>query len=82
MKENGSQIRIGSKVLLRERGSNELFTLQLVRVEPKELRVLNGQISPDSPLGRALLGRARGESISVQAPAGEIIWEIVEVFEQ
>jgi transcription elongation factor GreA len=29
-----------------------------------------GRISPDSPLGVALLGRRAGEDVEVQAPAG------------
>ncbi|HIC96423.1 TPA: GreA/GreB family elongation factor [Candidatus Bipolaricaulota bacterium] len=82
-RRNNSQIMIGSRVLLRLRqgGSDELITVQLVRAgDPKELRLLEGEISPDSPLGEALLGRSRGESVIVRAPAGEITWEIVEVY--
>jgi len=30
----------------------------------------SGTISPDSPLGRALLGRAEGETVDVEAPKG------------
>jgi transcription elongation factor GreA len=30
----------------------------------------NGAISPDSPLGRALIGRCQGEAVEVEAPRG------------
>jgi transcription elongation factor GreB len=33
----------------------------------------------DSPLGRALLGRAEGEKVRVQRPAGSVELTVVEV---
>lgn len=38
-----------------------------------------GWISVDSPVARALLGRATGEFVQVHLPAGEATFEIVEV---
>jgi transcription elongation factor GreB len=39
-------------------------------VGPDELDVAAGRISVDAPLGRALLGRAEGDTVVVQRPAG------------
>jgi transcription elongation factor GreA len=39
----------------------------------------NGTISPDSPLGRALVGRGEGESVQVDAPSGKWKARIVSV---
>lgn len=39
----------------------------------------HGWISVDSPVARALLGRATGELVKVRLPAGEIEYEIVSV---
>lgn len=39
-------------------------------------------ISDASPLGRALLGRARGDIVTVEAPAGVFTWEIVKIFDE
>lgn len=36
-------------------------------------------ISDASPLGRALLGRERGEIVTIEAPAGVFSWEIIEI---
>jgi transcription elongation factor GreA len=36
-------------------------------------------LTPDSPLGQALIGHAAGEIITAQVPAGELVVEIVEV---
>lgn len=39
------------------------------------------KVSDASPLGRALLGKERGEIATVEAPAGIFTWEIVEILE-
>ena len=36
-------------------------------------------LTPDSPLGRALVGRSAGETVVAQVPAGKLQVEIVEV---
>lgn len=36
-------------------------------------------LTPDSPVGRALVGRAAGDTVVAQVPAGELEVEIVEV---
>ncbi len=38
-----------------------------------------GGVSPDSPLGRALLGRAEGDEVDVEAPRGSWRARIVSV---
>ncbi len=43
-------------------------TYQLVG--PDEVDAAQGRVSVDSPLGRALLGRAIGESVTVERPRG------------
>jgi transcription elongation factor GreB len=48
-------------------------------VGPDELDVAAGLISVDAPLGRALLGRAPGDVVRVQRPAGMAELEVVEV---
>jgi transcription elongation factor GreA len=63
---NGSAV-VGSHVLVRdEDGSLDSYSL----VAPGEADVRAGKISPDSPLGRALLGRGVGDTAEVAAPGG------------
>ena len=38
-----------------------------------------GKISSDSPFGRGLLGHAVGEIVTVDAPAGQLEFEILEI---
>jgi transcription elongation factor GreA len=58
---------VGSRVLIRDDdGSLDTYTL----VAPGEADARTGSISPDSPLGSALLGRRAGETAEVIAPSG------------
>ena len=41
-----------------------------------EANTLENKIGNDSPLGMALLGRKKGEKVAINAPSGEIIYEI------
>jgi transcription elongation factor GreA len=69
--------RLGSHVKLVEEGEDEPETYMIVgKVEanPRE-----GKISDESPLGRALIGREVGDTVSIDAPAGKLAFKIVEV---
>jgi transcription elongation factor GreA len=62
-------VTVGSKVAL-EREGGERLELEISSV---------GGVSPDSPVGRALLGRSEGDQIEVDAPAGAWRARIVSV---
>jgi transcription elongation factor GreA len=53
-------VTVGSTVDL-EREDGELMTVEISSV---------GGVSPESPVGRAVLGKAEGEQIEVEAPRG------------
>jgi transcription elongation factor GreA len=38
-----------------------------------------GKISDESPLGQALIGRKVGDLVRVTAPAGEMVFRIIEI---
>ncbi len=48
-------------------------------VGPDEFDVDKGLISVDAPLGRALLGKREGDTVTVQRPAGDVELTIVEI---
>ena len=54
-------------------------TLHYQIVGSQEADPMNGRISEDSPFGRALLGKKAGEEVVVEAPAGNIRYQIVEI---
>ena len=48
-------------------------------VGPDEFDVAAGLISVDAPLGRGLIGRAEGESVRIERPAGTLEVTVVAV---
>ena len=67
---------VGSRVTVRHAdGEQETYEL----VAPGETEVRLGRISPDSPLGAALLGRRAGEVASMHTPAGPLEFTVVDV---
>ncbi len=70
-------VRLGSTVKIKAIKSGEEFEYTLVSA--MEADILEGKISPDSPLGGELVKRKKGEVIEVEAPAGLIKYKILEI---
>jgi transcription elongation factor GreA len=71
-------VAIGRTINVREVGSDqeEVYTI----VGSKEADPANGRISNESPMGKALLGKAVGDVVQVATPGGgEIEFEILGV---
>ena len=66
-----------SRVVLENIDTGEDVEYQLVG--PEESDIDKGRISIASPLGRALVGRRPGDEISLQAPGGKRVYELVEI---
>ena len=47
-----------------------------------EANSLKGKISNESPLGKALIGAKKGDVVTVEAPAGEIEYTILDIFKE
>lgn len=60
-----SKVQLGSTVVLKGNGKDK--TLQVVGTI--EADPLNGKISDESPIGKALLGKKVGETVEIQTPA-------------
>ena len=74
---DGDYVRLGSTVTVLDKEFNEEETYKIVGSQ--EADPMNGAISEDSPFGRALLGKKAGEEVVVEAPAGNIRYQIVEI---
>jgi len=48
-------------------------------VGPDESDINKGKISISSPLGRAILGKKPGVEVTLNAPGGKRIYELVEI---
>jgi transcription elongation factor GreA len=65
--DDDGTVVVGSRVTIRDtEGEADSFVL----VPPGTGDLRAGRISPESPLGAALVGRRAGEEVDVQAPAG------------
>ena len=74
-KKGSASIKLGSKVTLHANGKKEDFMV----VGEWEADPAAKKISHESPLGKALLGKKIGEKVEVEAPAGKILYKIVDV---
>lgn len=68
-------INIGKTVTIRENETNEEATYKIVGSQ--EASILEGKISNESPLGKAILGRNVDDVISVLAPGGTTEYTII-----
>ena len=71
------KVHVGYDVVVKDLEFDETLHYQIVGSQ--EADPMNGRISEDSPFGRALLGKKAGEEVVVEAPAGNIRYQIVEI---
>jgi transcription elongation factor GreA len=67
----------GCKVVLENIDTGEEARYQLVG--PDESDIGNGRISVASPLGRAIIGKAPGDEVVLNAPGGKRSYEVVDI---
>jgi transcription elongation factor GreA len=71
----GDTVELGSMVRVRDvDGEEEYLLVSSALADPAQ-----GRISEESPVGRALLGRGRGEEIEVTTPGGVRRLTIVDI---
>jgi transcription elongation factor GreA len=73
----GGRVVFGATVDLYDSEEDAQITYQIVGEEEAEIR--EGRISIASPIARALIGRQEGEEVSVRAPGGDRLYEILSV---
>lgn len=72
-----SKILLYSIVRIKNLKNNMEMTYTLVPESESDLK--GGKVSVSSPIAKGLLGKAKGDIVSVQAPAGIMEFEILEV---
>lgn len=72
---DGDRVGIGSTVVIKGADGQDKFTI----VGSAEASPRDGRISNESPVGVALMGRRKGEKVTVEAPSGSIEYTIVSV---
>ena len=68
-------VQIGSTVKVEGSDGKEVFTI----VGSTEAAPREGKISNESPVGRALLGKHKGDKVDVHVPAGDFSYKILEI---
>ena len=73
--KDGKKVRLGSKVVLKNNGKTKEFQV----VGTVEADPLNGKISDESPIGKALMGKKEGEQVEIKTPSENSAFKIVDI---
>jgi transcription elongation factor GreA len=76
-KLSGDTIKFGATVTLQDEDSDDKVTYTIVGDTEADLK--NGKISISSPIGRALIGKSKGDSVDVTTPKGTRTLEVLKV---
>jgi transcription elongation factor GreA len=76
-KLSGSVVKFGATVTLADEETDEETVYQIVGED--EADIGKGRLSVTSPLARALIGKAKGDSVEVSTPRGAKSYEVVTV---
>ncbi len=74
---DGTKVHLGSKVKVRDLEMKE--ELEYTIVGSAEADPMNGTISDESPVGKALIGAKVGQTVVAEAPAGEIKFKVISI---
>ena len=70
-------VGVGTKVRLKDMDANETIEYTIVgsaEADPSEHRLSN-----ESPVGKAIIGRKKGEVVEVAAPRGSLKFKIMDI---
>ena len=73
----GGKVVFGATVDLLNLATEDEVTYKIVGEDEADIKA--GMVSVGSPVSRALIGKQAGDEIAVQAPGGEIEYEIIDV---
>ena len=73
-------INIGSVVSIKELDSDEIETYHIVG--SSEANPLDGKISDESPIGKALISHKTGDVVDVETPSGVLKFKIISIFKK
>ena len=74
---NLSVVSVGTKLTLHDIEYDE--KLEYTIVGSTEANPAEGKISDESPVGKALLGRKKGETVDIETPGGTIQFKILKI---
>ena len=74
---NTDKVSILSKVKIINVTLNKEFEYTIVSEEESDLQ--SGKISVQSPIGKGLLGKKKGEEVTIFVPSGELRFKILDI---
>lgn len=75
--QNSNSVSVGSVVMVEKQSDSSKKSYTLVGSE--EADATNGRISIHSPLGKAILGKSKGEAFSFDTPSGKMSYKVIDI---
>ena len=72
-----NEVTIGCKVTVADKNGNTMPVYRIVGSQESD--PMNGIISEESPFGRALIGAKEGDTVTVEAPSGAIVYTVQKI---
>ncbi|MGB5989717.1 MAG: transcription elongation factor GreA [Marinifilaceae bacterium] len=72
-----SKVQMLNKVTIKNRKTNTNMTYSLVSDSEADLKL--GKLSINTPIGKALMGKVKGDIVEVKVPAGLVEFEIIDI---
>jgi len=76
-KHTSTNVEIGTTVKVKKENSKDEITYSIVGAE--EADMTNNKISNKSPLGEALFGKKKGDTVSINTPKGLVKYTLVDI---
>ena len=77
--KGSTKVRLGSKVKLESVGARDNKAKEFQVVGTVEADPLEGKISDESPIGKALMGKKLGEEVEIKTPAETATYKIASI---
>lgn len=72
-----SRVGMLSKVTVLNKKLNKQFVYNIVSTMEADLK--SGKISSESPIAKGLMGKSVGDTINVETPAGNLVFEVIKI---
>lgn len=74
-RDDADEIGLGVKFCAEKDGVSVEYEI----VGPSETDPLSGKLSHESPIGRAFMGKKSGDDVTVETPAGTMVYKVIKI---